>query len=843
VDEVRRRLQAYYLIVFAVLLQGLSPVLTKLLMQGDGLSAGTTVAARYVIAVLFLLPFGLPGAAGAAREGKPRRRDWIALIFVGAFGSALGALLFTKALETSPAGVVNALSKTAPIFVAFIAYYALRERISSVRFTLVFVMVAADVIIGLGEYKAAPTAQIGLRLGGDVLAILAGLSRALAEILSKGTLRRFTPTTVALARFGVGAVLGAVACTADGGWRELAGLGWRGWLLLIVLGGLCTSLSMSIYLRGLAEAQAHVAVSLRLLGAIITVIFSWVILHEALHPLHVAGIAILVFTSYVIVTRAAQAPPAPRPEPEAAAVAEAELAASEGELWTRPPARLSLKLKIATVVVLVVFVTMFTSSYLSLRHTETVVRRELRLLLGRLATNIAQLQELPDPPDRATLQQYADRLVRQEIKGEAYSVRIVFIAILDERGHIGAFAVSPGQLNLADESGSAFRKGDLTAAQKLVAMATSGQLDREHDLLTARATRRVGGREQPMVVIGSRKSLTRRPLEELRSRAIFLTLIFVLLGILAAIHFAGTITGPLERLARAMRRVRRGDLDVGVVPEGNDEIEDLGQAFNEMVDGLRVKELLDNAFSAYVSRQVTDRIVAERDIVFAPTRRKVTVMFADIRGFTPLAERLGPEEVFEVLNEYFEQMIEIVFRHDGMLDKYMGDSIMAVWGVFGEEQDDALRAVMAAIEMKQALRQLNVRRAAEGKEPIETGIGINTGEVTAGSLGALGGDLQRMEYAVVGDPVNLAQRIESHTASTGILISEPTYAEVAPHVVARELPPLTVKGKSTRVPVYLVLGLRGGELIYRREELEAFGLPAEEIGKWTSRRTLGDEGE
>jgi adenylate cyclase len=225
-----------------------------------------------------------------------------------------------------------------------------------------------------------------------------------------------------------------------------------------------------------------------------------------------------------------------------------------------------------------------------------------------------------------------------------------------------------------------------------------------------------------------------------------------------------------------------------------------------------------------VSRQVAERIVARREIVLEPARRKVTVMFSDIRGFTPMAERLGPQEIFEVLNEYFDVIIQIVFRYDGILDKYIGDCIMAVWGAFGEEKDDALRAVMAAVEMKQTLTALNRKRVAEGKEPIRTGFGLNTGEVTAGSLGALGGDVKRMEYAVVGDPVNLAQRIESHTPSTGLLISESTYAEVAEHVIAREGPPLTVKGKPTKVPVYLVLGLRDGELIYDDDELSEMGL-------------------
>lgn len=828
-DDVRRRLQPYYWIVLAVLLQGLSPVLTKLLLTegpltGEGLSATTVVATRYGLAVFFLLPFGLPAGVRSVARHKPRRRDWVALFLVGGFGSAIGALLFTKALDLAPAGVVNALSKTAPIYVAFIAYYALRERISSLRFTLVFVMVAADIIIGLGEFTSAPTSEVGIRLAGDALALLAGLSRALAEILSKGVLKRFSPTTVALARFGVGAVVASVACTAHGGWRELAALSLGGWGILLLLAGVCTSLSMSLYLRGLREAQAHVAVSLRLLGAIVTVVLSWAILGEALHPLHVAGIAILVFTAYVIVMRAAQPDPG---SPDEAPGADVTTAVTE--VPTPRGVRLSLKLKIATIVVAVVFATMFTSSYLSLQHTERVVTHEIRVLMGQMAANVAQLQALPERISRRSLQQYADRMVRQDIVSTSYSVRIMFLVILDEDGHVTAFSANPNQLAVADSTGRAFRRGDLRAAQSLVQMADSGQLGRDHDLTTVDARVNRAGRETSRVVMGCRRSIAQRPLEEVRSRAVFLTLTFVLLGIAAAIHFAGSITGPIERLARAMRRVRRGDLEVGVVPEGSDEIEDLGHAFNEMVDGLRVRELLDNAFSAYVSRQVTDRIIEDREIILSPTRRKVTVMFSDIRGFTPMAERLGPEEVFDVLNEYFDLMIEIVFRHEGMLDKYMGDCIMAVWGAFGEEQDDALRAVLAAVEMKAAVRRLSARREAEGKEAIESGIGINTGEVTAGSLGALGGDLQRMEYAVVGDPVNLAQRIESHTASTGILISETTYAEVQDHVIVHELPPLTVKGKSTRVTVYLVLGVAGGELIYEPEELATMGLTGEEI--------------
>jgi class 3 adenylate cyclase len=145
--------------------------------------------------------------------------------------------------------------------------------------------------------------------------------------------------------------------------------------------------------------------------------------------------------------------------------------------------------------------------------------------------------------------------------------------------------------------------------------------------------------------------------------------------------------------------------------------------------------------------------------------------------------------------------------------------------------------------MKHAWRELNAQRAAEGRSTIESGIALNTGEVTAGSLGASGGDLPRIEYAVVGDPVNLAQRIESHASNIGILIGEATLAEVAEHVVVHALPALTLQGKTEQVPVYLVLGLRGGELVYTADELARLGFAPDEIEALVSRRTLPEEGE
>ncbi|MFP3903586.1 MAG: DMT family transporter, partial [Armatimonadota bacterium] len=292
----------YYYLLAGVLLQGLSPVFTKLLLPD--LSYATVVAARYLLAVGFLLPFGYHHRTVPQAPGKPTRRDWVALFFVGALGSGLGALLLTAALDYSHAGIVNAISKTAPIFVAFFAYLTLRERITWGRVMLVLMMVVADVLIGVGELSLG-TAAARQYLIGDALALAAGVTRAIAEILGKGALRKFAPATVALWRFGIGCLITGTIALGTGEWAGLLQLGTNGWIILLVLAGVSTSLSMSLYYRGLAEIPAHVAVTLKLLGAIVTVVVSWIVLNEALNAYHIAGMAVLVFGAYLIVMRTA----------------------------------------------------------------------------------------------------------------------------------------------------------------------------------------------------------------------------------------------------------------------------------------------------------------------------------------------------------------------------------------------------------------------------------------------------------------------------------------------------------------------------------------------------------
>ncbi|MBI4864981.1 MAG: GAF domain-containing protein [Candidatus Riflebacteria bacterium] len=206
----------------------------------------------------------------------------------------------------------------------------------------------------------------------------------------------------------------------------------------------------------------------------------------------------------------------------------------------------------------------------------------------------------------------------------------------------------------------------------------------------------------------------------------------------------------------------------------------------------------------YLSRELVDQIVSQNiEIEMGGDTKKVTVLFSDVRGFTTLSESLDPKDVVELLNDYFELMVECIFKFGGTLDKYIGDAIMAVWGSPIPDPLGAFNAIQAAIEMQTELAHFNMNREKQGKPPIYMGIGINTGPALAGNLGSP----KRMEYTVIGDTVNLASRIEHLTKAGQIIISANTAADVVGYLRADPMPVTKVKGKSQEVRPFLVRGM------------------------------------
>ena len=229
-----------------------------------------------------------------------------------------------------------------------------------------------------------------------------------------------------------------------------------------------------------------------------------------------------------------------------------------------------------------------------------------------------------------------------------------------------------------------------------------------------------------------------------------------------------------------------------------------GVAWQYFVEG-RQKREIKRLFGRYVSKDVIAQLMADPRLAnLGGQRREMTVLFSDIRGFTTASEKGTPEDVVLQLNEYFGAMVEVLFRHRGTLDKFVGDMVMGLFGAPLEDPDHADHAVETALEMVEVLGQLNTRWSAEGRPTLDIGIGVNTGEMIAGNIGAEA----IMSYTVIGDAVNLGARLESLNKDYGtrILISEMTRARLKQPFVTRTIGPVTVKGKTQSVIVHEVMG-------------------------------------
>ncbi|MBI1912324.1 MAG: adenylate/guanylate cyclase domain-containing protein [Deltaproteobacteria bacterium] len=230
--------------------------------------------------------------------------------------------------------------------------------------------------------------------------------------------------------------------------------------------------------------------------------------------------------------------------------------------------------------------------------------------------------------------------------------------------------------------------------------------------------------------------------------------------------------------------------------------------YRYMTEERKAREI-KGIFSSYVTEKVVNELVRNPEMAkLGGSRREITVLFSDIRGFTTFSEKHQPEEVVAILNEYLKAMTDIVFRWDGTLDKFVGDAVMVFWNAPTEQKDHAERAVRCALDMISGLKRLQEKWAKEGKEALSIGIGINTGEVVVGNMGAEG---KKMDYTVIGDPVNLGARAEGLTRhyDTNIVITEFTYRKLEGrfnkdigHVFVRELDSVKVKGKDEPVVIY-----------------------------------------
>jgi adenylate cyclase len=252
-----------------------------------------------------------------------------------------------------------------------------------------------------------------------------------------------------------------------------------------------------------------------------------------------------------------------------------------------------------------------------------------------------------------------------------------------------------------------------------------------------------------------------------------------------------------------MRQVLEGDLSGHWSPRTTDEFFDLGIGFNAMLLGLRERETIKDTFGRFVSHEVAEVVLAGR-VPLNGEVREVTILFQDIRGFTSLSERTPPVALLQLVNDFFTEMVAAVEAQGGIVKQFLGDGVMALFGVPAVHADAPARAVRTALDMLARLDVFNTRRQAQGEAPLRIGVGIHTGEVIAGCIGPD----TRLEYGVVGDAVNLASRVQDLTKQVGtaILVTDDTAARLGAGFVLGTRTVLPVRGKTQPIGVIEVLG-------------------------------------
>jgi adenylate cyclase len=307
------------------------------------------------------------------------------------------------------------------------------------------------------------------------------------------------------------------------------------------------------------------------------------------------------------------------------------------------------------------------------------------------------------------------------------------------------------------------------------------------------------------VVAQTAEEIILEPAKEVQRKAYYISGIVISIALFLCFLFSMTITSPIEKLAEMIKVVSKGNFDVKArtFVKSQDEVGDLATAFDNMTDGLKERDKVKSLFSKFHGSSVAEDLI-KNDIGVGGSNKNVTVFFSDIRGFTKFSEGRTPEEVVTMLNEYFAAMVKIINANGGVVDKFIGDAIMAVWGAPHTSEQDTFKAVKACLEMRTALEKLNMLRRSRGQTDIMIGMGLHCGQAISGTIGSD----ERMEYTVIGDTVNMTSRIEASTKAFGsdLLVSEAIFNKVAENYMMELAGSAEVKGKSEPLKMFKVRG-------------------------------------
>jgi len=360
-----------------------------------------------------------------------------------------------------------------------------------------------------------------------------------------------------------------------------------------------------------------------------------------------------------------------------------------------------------------------------------------------------------------------------------------------------------------------------TRQREVIDMQLAGQhekANRQVDLLNDLQRTVQNQRESVSLKMAGRSAAAAQEAEQRERRVLWLTIAAtvstVLLGLAVAALITSRLTGPVRSLASAMRDVQQGNLNVQLPVSSTDEVGRLTDSFNFFVEQLRSKEQMKQTFGKYIDPRILERVLAQPGAeVVAGGRHQMTVLFADLVGFTSLSERLTPSLMVTLLNRHFGLQALAVQEHHGVVDKFVGDSVMAFWGPpFVKPEEHAVLACHAAQAQLAALDTLRrelpeITGLRRDTPAIELRIGICTGEVVVGNIGSE----NTRSYTVIGDTVNLTSRLESanRVYRTHILIGESTAQAIGPQFEMREIDTISVKGKTETTRVFELLSAAG----------------------------------
>jgi len=321
------------------------------------------------------------------------------------------------------------------------------------------------------------------------------------------------------------------------------------------------------------------------------------------------------------------------------------------------------------------------------------------------------------------------------------------------------------------------------------------------------------------VVVSEERDTFYSQVNQITQRTGIILVLAIVLGVVMVLVFAGYLTNPLTRVVQAMENIiSTNDMSSRVEVEYNDETGKLAHTFNIMVDALdtaykqikryafkavlaqKKEHKIRNIFQKYVPADVIDEFFANPEKMLIGENRVISILFSDIRSFTSISEQMMPDALVNSLNDYFTVMVDIIMARGGIVDKYIGDAIMAFFGAPVRHEDDALQSVLAGIEMNEALEQFNDQQRKGGKPEFRIGVGINYGVVTVGNIGTD----KKMDYTIIGDMVNLASRMEGLTKKyqQPLLISESLHQKVHEEVPCRLIDTVAVKGRAKGVKIY-----------------------------------------